>query len=282
MYRYGGRFLMSVFKLIKRYVIPRSLFPSITILLGFLVSIHSFAKESTTPILSVVTENLPPYQYIESNGELTGYSYEVVKALLEEVGVQSRISVLPWARAYKIASKRKNTLIFSVAKTASRMPYFHWIGKIHAEKYIFLSLKDNQHVKAENLEQVKKYRTSVTRSTVTDQLLTQLAFPKIERTANFNQSFEMLFRKRVDLVVATREALKYYQPNTSVDTKELREVFKLDNYSSDIYIAVNIFSDSELVKKLEVAFKKLENSGRLKSLQDKWGMSLLSELPLTR
>ena len=247
-------------------------------LICVLFSTFSIAFDSKVPTLSIVTEDLPPYQFLSSSGELKGYSFEVISLLLEEAGETPNISTFPWARAYKIASTTKNTAIFSVAKTASRLPHFHWVGKLHSEKYIFITLKSNRHIKAENLDQIKQYTTAVTRSNVTDQLLTRLDFPNIERTANFDQSLHMLLRKRVDLVIATREALKYYHFSSNIDLQKLTEVYQLQGHSSDIYFAINIASDQALVDRLKAAYKKIESDGHISSLRKKWGMDNLNQL----
>lgn len=269
---------MHATRLEKRRFSLQVLCQYVLILLGTLSSTFSIALDSNTPTLSIVTEDLPPYQFLSSNGELKGYSFEVVNLLLEEAGEKPTISTFPWARAYKIASTTKNTAIFSVAKNAARLPHFHWVGKLHSEKYIFITLKSNHHIKVENLDQVKQYTTAVTRSNVTDQLLTRLEFPNIERTASFDQSLHMLLRKRVDLVIATREALKYYHFSSNIDLQKLTEVYQLKDHSSDIYFAINIASDQALVDRLKEAFKKIESDGHISSLRKKWGMDNLNQL----
>ena len=61
--------------------------------------------------LTILTENLPPLNYIE-NGILVGPSVEIVKQIQKRVGSQAQIQVYPWAKAYKMALEEKNVILF--------------------------------------------------------------------------------------------------------------------------------------------------------------------------
>ena len=223
--------------------------------------------------LSLVTEFLPPYQFTDADGNLTGYSIEVVEALMDEVHIDGKIKLYPWARAFKLAKDRKNTLIFSIARTPEREAHFHWLGKLHNESYTFLALKNNPHIKADNLETLKSFSVAVSRSSVVDQTLTNLSFPKIERTADLTQSLKMLFHNRVDMIIVSEFALSHHYPRSNFDLSQFRQVFMLKGHSSDLYIAANLNSNPESLSRLKRAFKWLETSGRLATLKHKWHMS---------
>jgi len=61
--------------------------------------------------LTILTENLPPLNYIE-NGILVGPSVKIVKQIQKRVGSQAQIQVYPWAKAYKMALEEKNVILF--------------------------------------------------------------------------------------------------------------------------------------------------------------------------
>ena len=44
--------------------------------------------------IQIVTEDYPPYNY-EVNGELTGFSTEVVKLIVQNLGMQAQPKLLP-------------------------------------------------------------------------------------------------------------------------------------------------------------------------------------------
>ncbi len=60
--------------------------------------------------LQVVTEEFPPFNYTE-NGKITGFSTEVVEAILKEAGIEGKPRSYPWARSYKKALNEKNYIL---------------------------------------------------------------------------------------------------------------------------------------------------------------------------
>ena len=103
--------------------------------------------------LTILTEDYPPLNYVE-NKELKGPSVDIVRAIQEKLGradkIADKISVYPWARAYRFLETRKNTALFSTARTSSRENQFKWVGPI-AEKKIGMYAK---RVNIEELELV--------------------------------------------------------------------------------------------------------------------------------
>ena len=82
----------------------------------------------------VVTEVLPPYQLYNENNVLSGFSVEVLEALFKITKDDIDLKVLPWARAYRTALNKPNTLIFSLSRSPSRENLFFWGGKLTTEE----------------------------------------------------------------------------------------------------------------------------------------------------
>jgi polar amino acid transport system substrate-binding protein len=69
-------------------------------------------------------------------------------------GLKADFQVLPWARAYRIAATRPNTLIYSIART-SRENQFIWLGQIAYMQRVFYRLHGETGITPQSLEQVK-------------------------------------------------------------------------------------------------------------------------------
>ena len=82
--------------------------------LSFL-ALEAQAEEINKPtyFVYVVTENFPPYNYVDENREVVGYATEIVRKCLSKAGIEYEIEVLPWARAFKSAKTPKNYLLYS-------------------------------------------------------------------------------------------------------------------------------------------------------------------------
>ena len=97
---------------------------------NFILLIASLILLSAPPLLSteltVLTENLPNLNYLK-NSELVGLSVEIVREIQKRIGSHEQIRVYPWARAYNLALKEENVVLFSITLTKARKDLFKWI-----------------------------------------------------------------------------------------------------------------------------------------------------------
>ena len=88
---------------------------------------------------------------------MKGVSTEVVLAVLKEVNVKAKIELYPWARAYQIATTKKNHLIYSIGRIPERENLFHWVGTIAPYKTSLYKLKIRKDIKIGSLNDAKRY-----------------------------------------------------------------------------------------------------------------------------
>ena len=96
--------------------------------------------------------------------------------VLAEAGYTSSLDVLPWARAYAIATSQANTLIFSIARTPQREEQFYWIGTLMDLQYYFYGLSKNFAQTPQQLNDYKNLRVGAILDSATHQYLTQQGF----------------------------------------------------------------------------------------------------------
>ena len=78
------------------------------IVLLALSAIHaSFAQKIT-----VVTEEYPPYNFLDSDKKIFKMSTEVVEEVLKRAKLDYQLAIYPWASAYKIAQDTHNVIIY--------------------------------------------------------------------------------------------------------------------------------------------------------------------------
>src|ERR1039457_5861604 len=106
--------------------------------------------------IKILTEEFPPYKFTES-GKITGFSTEVVEAVLKEIKVQGSFQSLPWARAYETARDMEDVLIYSIGRTREREKLFKWVGVIAPTNYYLFS-SSGKKMKLEYLDEAKKYQ----------------------------------------------------------------------------------------------------------------------------
>ncbi|WP_199611112.1 substrate-binding periplasmic protein [Flocculibacter collagenilyticus] len=80
-----------------------------------------------------LTEDYPPFAYVNEQGEPDGLYVNIVKALWKKAGIDAntKISVLPWARAYKLAQTDKKYVLFPMKMSDPRKKLFRFLGPIN-------------------------------------------------------------------------------------------------------------------------------------------------------
>ena len=231
-----------------------------------------FSAQAISVKLTVVTEEFPPYQYTNEAGELDGFSIDVVKKLFNLTHENHEILLLPWARAYNMAKKQKNVLIFTIAHTKERDKQFIWVGDLVDEKYYFWGLKANFLTDISSLEQLKNLRITTLRNSNVHEYLLENNFLNINPVVNPEQRILMLNHNRVDLLAATELGMMAEAKKQGFDFSQFKKVLIVPALSSKFCIAFNIKSDKALVSKYKLAFEKLEHTGQLNVLRKKWRM----------
>ena len=211
-----------------------------------------------------LTEDLPPFQIVDSKGSLIGgSSYIVIRELAKRAGVKADFLVMPWARAYKTTLNRPNTFIYSIARSPQREPLFIWVGEIRRVKYHFYSLKsDAEHISLANKD-VFLRNVAVVRDTIEEDLLKQVGFEEGKNlilTDSHYAAFNMVIKKRVDSVYGNIHATKGV--SRFLDYEKFPFIASATlNQSLDFYLAANQRSDPALIARLMDEFSRMKSNG---------------------
>jgi len=237
--------------------------PSALLLLGFTFSVQCVE-------IKVVTEYLEPYQIKKADGSLGGFSTEVVEALFKQTDHTANIIVMPWARAYEVAKKEPNVMIFSIARTPSRNELFQWVGKLTEERLYFWGLKTNFVEPIDDIDKLKDYKIGASRFSNAAQYLIDNKFYNIYQLIKEDQNMQMLYKKRVDLIVATEMTLQTRSKKLGLNFEKMRIIKEVNELNNDLSLAFNLNSDAKLVHQFQQAFQTIKEQGILEKLRQKW------------
>ena len=87
--------------------------------------------------LRVLTEDYPPFNFVDKDGVVTGQSTEMVQAIMNEVGIESEIELLALAEALELAEKGSGVVLYSLNRTPEREELFKWVGPIGDYEQVF-------------------------------------------------------------------------------------------------------------------------------------------------
>lgn len=248
------------------------------IALGACVWLLAFSNSSSAQNLTVYTEEFPPYNFSE-DGRVVGVSTEVVEIIMNKTGLDYEISIYPWARTYKYAKDRPNSLIFSISRRTNREDLFKWVGIITPSRHSVFALGSRTDINIETLEDLKKHIIGTTIGDAREAYLLNNGFEEgeLQRVGGNNANetnYKKLKRGRIDLWPMSEPVAHYIVAQAGDDPgKEIRKVFLFEEMSTGgYYIAASLQTPDEIVSKIRVALEEFKKTSEYKDILEKWGL----------
>lgn len=223
----------------------------------------------TAQNITVVTEDAPPYNFV-TNGQLKGPGPDIAKAILNDLKIDSKINVYPWARAYNMAKTQENVLIFSMARNDAREHMFKWVGKIAPYNVYFFKLANRSDVVVKNLNDAKKYNIGGVTADVKAQTLQSLGFKNLDLISKDEINLKKLKGKRIDLMPSTMLTMESFSKKLGFKNSDFEPVYKINELSTDLYMAFSNKTSDVIVNKFRKSLKKLTANGTIAKIMAKY------------
>lgn len=222
--------------------------------------------------IRVVTEELPPYS-MTIDGKPSGLATEVVQALLDEVGEQSSIQSMPWARAYDTALNGHNVLIYSIARTPEREALFNWIGPIAPGHWFLYSTQANLHL--DSLEQARQYQIATVKDDVGERYLLSRGFEigtNLQSSNRYELNYEKLRMGRVDLWIINKINADYILRQQGQPPEHpLYPVLDLGNLDgAELSLAFSRNTSAATLARFRQGLQALKENGQLEAIYARW------------
>lgn len=217
--------------------------------------------------LHVVTEDSPPRNYLNSDGEIVGTSTDIVKSVLNTANIDYQLTLYPWIRAYTMALEQPNVLIYTISRNPKREDKFRWFCPLPDIGDVYLyKLKKNKQIQVYSLNDAKKYRIGVTNKGVEHQFLLEQGFKEhqqLDFSANELTNFKKLFKGRIDLLVQSESTVKEHLRTLKVPRQQLEKSLLLyTTQSQPSCMALSIKTSPDIFHKLDAAFKKYQQTAQ--------------------
>jgi polar amino acid transport system substrate-binding protein len=214
--------------------------------------------------LHIVTNEFPPFQVI--NGEnVSGFTTEIVRHVLKGAGLKGGIKAYPWPRAYKMATKEPNTLIYSIVRTKEREHLFKWIGTVAPYDVYFWKLKKRKDIHIKNVEDAKKYLSGAMLNGSKGELLIKHGFiegKNLDLGDSDLDNFRKLYAGRVDLILYDSVSFRYTALQEKKDAALAERIFKVEGISSELYLAASHETPDSVVAKLRTSLEAFKKTGK--------------------
>ncbi|WDE10789.1 substrate-binding periplasmic protein [Thalassomonas haliotis] len=209
--------------------------------------------------LKVVTEDWPPYSFLLPDGSVGGMATDKVRKLLDKAGLEYRISLYPWVRAYKMALTQKNVMIYSIYRTPEREAQFQWLCPLlPTHSMYFYALSDRKDIKVKALEELKQYTIGITKEEYGYQYLIEHGFKEAKQldiTPNYDINLRKLIEKRVDLIIESSDTMEIRLKNIGYNFERVIPVFEMNTAGvADNCMAFSLKTAPEIVEQVREIF----------------------------
>ena len=238
-----------------------------------LCAFAGMAPSARAETIRILTEEFPPYNYTE-NGKITGFSTEVVQAVLKEVKIEGIFKSMPWARAYETAQSADSVLIYSISRTPEREKLFKWVGVVAPTQHYLYSLPQRKLV-IEHLEQAKSFQIGTVNEDVGEQFLISQGFVKgknLQSSVKYELNYQKLKLGRVDLWIIPDLVATYLARKAGDDpAKTLARSYAVHELDGDgLYLAFGAHTPDALVQRLSQGLSAIKKDGTYDAIKKKW------------
>ncbi len=230
--------------------------------------------------LTAFTERLPPLN-MEVNGQVTGFSSELLDLIAGDAGVAVRKHMLPWTRAYDRAVRGNSTVLYSLVRTPEREHQFRWVGPISTRRIVLYRWVDRSDIVIKNLDDARLFRIGSTLESASTKQLEKLGFATLPATDAAGGGLELgvddetnmrkFIARRFDLLVSLDWAAAYNARQAGIDPTMLVPAWVLDE-SSSYWFGLHPATDPEVARRLDQALLKTKSDGRYNQLLHKYAI----------
>lgn len=184
------------------------------------------------------TEDYPPYNYINANGELEGIFTDILLAVFQKLNLEinkNQIELVPWARLYNNLKTKNRYAAFSMTYTDERAKEFRIITTP-------LSTKISVMVLAQNYEQLKALPLAdlvlgVVREDIGHHLVNRSKLPStLVPTTSASSMLKMLISGRVNAIAYAEEVAQFQLENLLLNDKKIVPLRVLENDASHGFV----------------------------------------------
>jgi polar amino acid transport system substrate-binding protein len=212
--------------------------------------------------IQIITEEGYPLNYLDPlSNSVEGFSTELVRAVMDDTGLDYEIVIKPWPRAYADATNIKNILLFSVARMEARENDLIWLFKILTVENKVYSLSSNRPHQEISLAELKQSKIAVVQNGMNDNYLKNNDFQELVYVNNLKHSLKLVQRNRLDYFASSIVGIYQHIKKNNLKLSDYKAVLDLEGNNPTLYLATNPNTDENIIKRITSSYKKIYNSG---------------------
>jgi ABC-type amino acid transport substrate-binding protein len=228
------------------------------------------AAEPADAGIRIITEELPPFNYVGADGMVTGQATDVVNGILSRLNQKATIEVLPWNEGYNAAVAGPSVALYATGRTDERENLFKWVGPVTTFDYM-LYKKSSSDITLDSLEAAKKVKTiGVVKDDARHQFLQKNNFTNIITCETDAECLRSLLTGNTDLWLGSSANAPSIAKKEGIDISSYREVYPVRTV--EMYIAFSKDTPDDVTARWQDALDAMKRDGTFDTIRQKYGM----------
>ncbi len=213
------------------------------------------------PKLEFVTFIAPPYVFDpEKTGE-KGIVLLILDHLMEQSGIDFKITIMPPKRAELYAQYTPNTCVVPIEKSQEREVFFSWISPILISNNGFFRLASQKPISLNSLEDARPFRIGSYLGSSMGDYLSSFGF-KVDLTTHNEANIYKLNADRIDVWASDILSARYISKTTGIEISESI----LDFFTSLRAIGCHDEMDNSIILAMRKALQEMYRSGKMDAI----------------
>jgi signal transduction histidine kinase/ABC-type amino acid transport substrate-binding protein len=242
---------------------------AITLLLS-ITALQSAAGQSTReytkdrPLIIVSDWEFPPYEFRNDKGEPDGFNVEILNIILDQLKIPHKFIMQEWFQCTQTFESRQADLIHALSVNYRKRPYIMTQNMI-----TYYSVKSVRRPSQKPLRLVSQIQDDDTI------MMKKNDYVPLRLQQEFDPQFQIEYRSPKEALTAIRNGRNSYYIWGAIPLQMKIKEYHLDSLMlDDINIPAGelriIGYDKELIEAIDDAYARMEQSGDLKPIYDKW------------
>lgn len=208
------------------------------------------------------TEEYPPFNFVNSDGDIDGFSTRLLEAALDDANLSATFRILPWARAYTEAQLREQHCVFSTARTPERESLFQWIGPLVVTDWAAFALTGSD-IQASRLGELEDLRVGSFREDAVGRFVENRGVP-ILVTAADRENISRLEAGLIDVWVSSETVARHIAAEAGISITRL---FTFNR--AEMYLACHPSVPEDVLAHLQMSLDTLREKGEYARIQQR-------------
>lgn len=232
--------------------------------MGYRLVKSDFEEDSISEILVAGDWNLPPYEYVDENGDYTGFNVDIMHALSLELGIKISIRPMEWEEAKLALSEGRVDALQGMRRTPERENQYAFTNQYFENSYSIFVQNGNS---VETLESLRGKKVAVQKGDASAKMIESIDKINIVYVSNQKEAIELLDNSEVDASIGNTLSGIYFINQMGINEKI---DIAITNLKPSKYGVAILKNNDKLLNKLNEGLDKINRNGTYDKIYRKW------------